>query len=133
MAKNKKFFDSLPERAIDALKLWDEGASLWSVEMGGGALGPSYEQCIQVSVFELIRELKGKAPDGRKARKILNAALMKIDKKYDLGHSGATAGAAMHLAYRFLKNGYRKTLQEAPDNRLIQIDNNFPRIKRSKK
>lgn len=107
--------------------MWDNGDLLWSIEMGG--LGPSYEQCIQFSAFELIREFKGIAPKGNINNK-MDKALSKIDKKFDLGHSGATAGAAKQLAYRFMKCGYRKTLQGAPDNRTIQIDKNYGKFKR---
>lgn len=31
----------------DLLKRWDAGDPIWSIEMGG--LGPSHEQCIQIS------------------------------------------------------------------------------------
>lgn len=129
MVKNKEHFDYLPEKAIDALKLWDKGENLWSVEMGG--LGPSYEQSIQFSVFEIIRELKGITPIGNTntVYKRLDAALARVDKKFDIGHSGATAGASKYLAYRFMKFGYRKTLQDAPKGRTIQVDKNFGKFK----
>ena len=127
MTTNKKNFDHLPEKAIDALNLWDNNTiGLWSIEMGG--IGPSYEQCIQFSTFELIRAFKGIAPksnDEISINKRLNEELLQIDKKFNIGHSCATAGAAKWLAYKFMKNGYRKTLQEAPDNRLIQVDKKY--------
>ncbi len=132
MAKKKEYFDYLPEKAIDALDRWDNGESLWSVEMGG--LGPSYEQSIQFSVFEIIRELKGIAPKGneRTINKRLDDALGKIDKKFDIGHSGATAGASKWLAYRLMKNGYKKSIQDAPKDRTIQIDKNYGKYKKKK-
>ena len=107
----------LPEKASEALELWDKGETLWSVEMGG--LGPSYEMSIQFSVFELIRFFNGVAPS---LQGQLDKAMHVIDKKMDFGHSGATAAAAQSLAYKFMENGYRKTMEGAPSDRKIQIE-----------
>src|SRR6266403_1363829 len=48
--------------AAEWLRRWDEGRSVWSIEMGG--MGPGYEQAIQVVAAEVVRHL--------------------LDKKYDL-------------------------------------------------
>jgi hypothetical protein len=39
--------------AAEWLRRWDEGRSVWSIEMGG--LGPGYEQCIHVTAAEILR------------------------------------------------------------------------------
>lgn len=44
----------IPETAADALARWDEGDTVFTVEMGG--FGPGYEQAIQLLVFEMIRD-----------------------------------------------------------------------------
>lgn len=116
--------------ALDALKVWDKGETLWSIEMGG--LGPSYEQCIQFSAFEIIRVLKGKPPKGSKSEigRRMDNALSRVDKLYKIGHSGATAGASKWLAYRFMSNGYAKTIKETPSDRKIQVDSKFGRFEK---
>jgi len=124
--KGKKVFHSwgerLPETAIGALSLWDKGEIIPSIELGG--LGPSYEMVIQVSAFELIRHFKGKAPKGtnKEIQDIMDNALFEMERTMKFGHSGGTAGQAKWLAYRYMKSGYKKTIQEAPSDRIIQIE-----------
>lgn len=107
-----------------AVKQYDSGSPIWSIEMGG--LGPGYEQGIQLSCFEIIKKLKFIAPKGNQAtiNKRLDDALSIVDKRHNIGHSGASAGASMWLAYKFMKTGYAETINTAPKNRLIQVDNN---------
>ena len=116
----KKF--DYPKTAIEALKIWDKGEWLDSIEMGG--LGANYEHSIQFSVFELIRHFKGVAPKGneRVINKRLNDAISKIDRDFDIGHSGASAGAAMNLAFRFMKDGYEKTMKSVNENRHVPVE-----------
>lgn len=111
----------------EIMKVYDDGYPVYSIEMGG--LGPSYEQVIQVSAFEIIKDLKFKCPNKKQAEKVLDRSLMKIDKKMDMGHSGATAGAAKWLAYKFMNTGYAETINTAPKNRLIQIDNRWGKLR----
>ena len=42
-----------PKTVKEALVQWDNGGTLWTVEMGG--LGPGYEQAIQIGTIELCR------------------------------------------------------------------------------
>ena len=49
--------DIMPEHAREALARWDRGWNVFTIEMGG--LGPGYEQCIHIAVFELIRDHLG--------------------------------------------------------------------------
>jgi len=112
-------FDELPENAIDIVKLWDDGEIIWSVEMSG--MGPNYEYGIQKSMIEIIRRLKTLKKDDKNNGKKLDAALSAVDKKFNIGHSGASASVSKDLAGKFLIHGYRKMLKTAPKSRLIQV------------
>jgi len=118
----------MKKTAIEALKLWDDNELVSTMEMGG--LGPAYEYCIQFSVFELIRAFNGKIPKGDmdKVNKLFDDALSKIDKKFDLRHSGATAGAAKNLAYHYMADGYSTVLEQNKD-RIIIIEKKLPQFK----
>jgi len=110
---------------IDA---WDRGESVWSIEMGG--LGPGYEQCIQICIFELVRDMQDKPlPTEETWRDWGRETITRLDK--DLGFSGAQVGVAKSIAHVILKDGYQATIDKAhieiPD-RLIQVSKNYPRI-----
>ena len=106
-----------------AVKQWNEGKTVWSVELGG--LGPSYEQAIQVLVFELMKDNLGKRID---ALEFGELTIKRLDEK--LGFSASQVAQAKSMARQFLMHGYAETLAEVkrdmPD-RLIQVDRNFPR------
>lgn len=112
--------------AQQALDRWDSGSYVWTIEMGG--LGPSYEQCIQIGVFEFLRWLlkekpsyvKGK-PYTEEDRKARDAELYRIDDEFKLGLSGAQAGAIMSLATAFYMRDYGPCFSEVPDKRAIQV------------
>lgn len=114
--------DIYPESCQEVLERWDKGEIVYSVEMGG--LGPSYEMTIQVSVFELMRAFNCKPPEGTddEIQASMNQKLRDLNHKFDFGHSGASAGASIWLAYKFMKDGYKKAMLTAPDNRRILID-----------
>lgn len=109
--------------AKEMLAQWDGGETIWTVEMGG--LGPGYEQAIHIFCFDIIRELVDSPmpEDKEEIKKWLNDAADKVWK--GKGYSGAQAGAAMGLAYKFLKFG-SSILDTAPKDRLIMVDKNFP-------
>jgi len=116
-----------PVDAKEALKWWDEGESIFSIEMGG--LGPGYEQCIHIVCFELIRALLGKKlPDDKDQ---LNAMFDKVlfanKKVMDLGLSGAQAAAGKNLAYQYLKSKHwHLVLDKVPSDRQIQVQKTIP-------
>jgi len=114
-----------PETAIDALQRWDAGETVFTVEMGG--LGPSYEQAIQVLVFELLRDLAQKPLPKKPKPDWGNSTVTRIDKKMG-GYSGAMVGAAKSLAYRAIRDGWKKMLESAPQDRLIQVRRDFPTL-----
>lgn len=80
----------------DVLRRWDEGSSVWSVEMGG--LGPGYEQCIQVLAMELIRNDRRDVPplgaDWPGWRTWGDATIAKVDKWPGFGLPGAGSNPA---------------------------------------
>ena len=121
--------DILPEHARDALARWDAGLNVLTVEMGG--LGPGYEQCIQIAVFEIIRDmLDQKLPD------VLvdswgGQSLTRVDR--ELGLSGAQAGAAQYLAYVYLRDGWKAVVDEMDADRRIQVNREFPHLREAKR
>lgn len=129
-----------PETVEEMLTKWDNGETVWTVEMGG--LGPGYEQAIQVAMIELCRAAQfgeltimepaeeGDEPVERYSP-VFDAKLQAVNRKFNLGLSGSQASAAMQIAYRFLTDGPRKALlsvkEQCPgEDRLIQIDNSWP-------
>lgn len=127
--------DSKPETAREALERWDAGDNLFTVEMGG--LGPGYEQVIHIAAFELIRKLlliqdnRLPFPDegSDEWNPLLNKLMMEVNREQELGMSGAQAGAAQSLAYKYVMYGYAVMLDKAPKERLIQVDSKWPRKK----
>lgn len=122
-----------PQTAKDALARWDDGKTVFTIEMGG--IGPGYEQAIQCLVFEIIRgNLDTKLPpeSDKTALKSFwdtfgDADIHRVNDQY--GYSGAQVGAAKQIAYRALRDGWEKMLESAPDDRKIQVSKHFPGMK----
>jgi hypothetical protein len=116
--------------ATDILSRWDEGRSVWSVEMGG--LGPGYEQAIQVMVFEMLRALLDMDPDEgefeeEKWPELRDRIDEQISKTIDeIGPSGAQWGAALNLALGIYRRGPQAIHNEVPNDRHIQVSRVFP-------
>jgi hypothetical protein len=119
-------YDPIPETVADALRKWDAGESVFTVEMGG--LGPGYEMAIQGLAFELMRVLTGF--NFARADKVVIAKLEALfapvvsacDEKPWGGFSGAQVGAAKSLAVCVSRRGYRVALNdEAVKDRHIQV------------
>lgn len=116
------------------VRAWDAGESVFTVEMGG--LGPGYEQAIQVTVVAIVRDnLDTPLPDfeamEEDARREAwwnwsDDTFKRIDDSLG-GLSGAMAGAAKDLAYRFLRDGYGAAMETAPADRKIQVSKAWPR------
>lgn len=121
--------------AADWLKRWDDGRTVWSIEMGG--MGPGYEQAIQVTVVEILRfmlaqnymaELWGEQEVLDGVVKEIEEWSYKAPEIKGLGLSGAQWGAALSLARFLYKDGPRKVLKdERVKDRHIQVSNNWPR------
>lgn len=113
--------ETIHEAAIN-LAAFDAGHAVWSASMGG--LGPSYEQCIQDLMIEIVRGAVVAPPSTQAGwDSLTNAAVAKLNPTH--GFSGAQVGAAKNLAYQLCVNGWDKSLHHPslePDRR-IQIDN----------
>lgn len=113
----------------DALKAWDAGDIVTSIEMGG--LGAGYEQAIQIGTFELAKEIKDVVlpEDSDKLNTMLDQFLRVVMDKDDTGFldglSGAQAGAIKSLAYHFVVDGYVETLSQVEDDRRTMTQNNM--------
>ena len=113
----------------EALDRWNKDELVTTIEMGG--LGPDYEQGIQISVFELLNDLKDvEIPfdDNEATSKLIEETFYKtIARVKELdGLSGAMAGAAMHVAYMFRRHGYSEAINMADQDRRIQCKRKFP-------
>lgn len=119
--------------ASDWLKRWDEGRSVWSIEMGG--LGPGYEQVIQITAAEILRwylankpELDGKDEEKWKlVRDEMDKAVTPIVRP--LGLSGAQWGAAVNVATMLYRRGPCGVMNDPRvKDRKIQVTRTFPNL-----
>ncbi len=130
IAGSEPAFSLHPQTLNEAVERWDNGELLFSIELGG--LGPGYEQAIQVTGMELIREFKDKfgdvdwdnEDDVGKINKTVGAFSNDVTRKLRL--SGAQFDAAKNMAFVFIRNGWEKAIGMAPGDRHIQISKNFP-------
>jgi len=114
--------------AKDILQRWDDGESVFSFSMGG--LGPSYEQALQVTAFEVLRELIDGEIDHasltENAVLVADATWEKVkDRPICCGVSGAQWGAAWQLGAKLYFHG-PKAFENADQDRTIQVSKNFP-------
>jgi hypothetical protein len=123
--------------ASDWLKRWDDEKIVWSIKMGG--LGPGYEQCIQITVAEILRHMLTLKYDASKWNDdatikqdcvAIEMAVLKDRRIKKLGLSGWQLGSAMNLATRLYRDGPRKVLgNDRVRDRLIQVQRTFPVLK----
>ncbi len=107
----------------EALQKWNNKESVWSVEMGG--LGPGYEQCIQVMIFEMCKERIDYGVTKDNFDKVVEPVITRLDKQFG-GFSGAQVGAAKSVAFKFLTRGYNESLNdEQIKDRKIQVENTW--------
>ena len=112
--------------AADALAAWDAGEQVWTVAMGG--LGPGYEQAIQLLMFEIVRDELGKPVPTPETpmNSWADATVARVDPWPGCGFSGAQIEAAKWLAYRFLRDGPRATVNK-DRARGILVSRTWPR------
>jgi hypothetical protein len=121
-----------PLTARDALARWDSGQTVFTIELGG--LGPGYEQCIQILVFELIRDYgENEIPKFTDPGTPTDQERQQWDvwgdaavRRCDLGFSGAQVSIAKSLAYRVIRDGWKRTIDKTPLDRHIQVSRSFP-------
>ena len=120
--------------ARDALMRWDADEPVWTVEMGG--LGPGYEQCIQLMMFELMRAMldkpctaeKGDAEAWQKYGEEIEETPAVKEIMSKLSPSGAQYMAALNLSNVITTRGYAWTMERAGEERLILVSKNFPTL-----
>lgn len=122
--------------AADALRAWDAGEEIISVEMGG--ISPGYEQCIQVTAFECVRWMLVNPPvsgwenldnnnDAWRAYvDNCEATVLYLPVIHDLGLSGAQWGAAINMATIYCRRGYANGLAMVAVERHIKVCKNTP-------
>ena len=123
------------QTAVEALAAWDAGRTVWTIEMGG--LGPGYEQAIQTTVFEILRdalaEEKTRATGltWEEFKVLRDKTIHKHDDALG-GLTGAQAGVATSLAWRAYQDGWGTMLKKAKDqgiedDRFIMVSNFTPK------
>jgi len=110
----------------EVLKEWDAGNPVKSVEMGG--LGEDYEYVIQFMTFEFLRCMLENDNYDRVENDImfseyLDSIANETLKNYAIeeGVSSHQWNAAGYIAGMFIKLGYEKALEKAPEDRIITI------------
>ena len=120
------------------IEKWDNGEIIPTIEMGG--ISPSYEQVIQITAIEMLRDLLAFGFESAKASdKYYNKHWKKIKESCEatskrIGYlqlSGAQFGAALNLATRGLIHGWDGMIEDAkkqglPQDRFIQTSRSFP-------
>jgi len=132
--EEKRQIDLFGIDCADWLKRWDEGRTVWSIEMGG--LGPGYEQAIQITVAEILRFMLAEKYDFKKwndqdtwkrDREEIRKAGFKNPIIEQLGLSGAQWGAAVNVASSLYMRGPRAVMSdERTKDRQIQVQRTFP-------
>lgn len=132
--KEHREIESYGADAADWLKRWDEGKSVWSIEMGG--MGPGYEQCIHITAAELLRLMLAHKFDAdlwkdsdvwKSDRDLIDKEVFEVPAVKALGLSGAQFGAAMSLASKLYMDGPRKIMSDpAIKDRHILVSKSFP-------
>jgi hypothetical protein len=108
------------------IRKWKKGESVWSVSLGG--IGPSYEQAIQVLLFEIVCSwANGPLIDEQgKITLFFEKHCEKVANSLTAwGLSGAQYSSAMISAAQILKFGYSEMMNKAPQDRLIQVSNDM--------
>ena len=120
--------------AQEWLSRWDRGDTVWTVVLGG--LGPSYDQCINIAVAEVVRALlvmnptrvAGRLSKDDDAR--LEGVLM--DTLKGIGLSGAQFGAARGFGFQLYAQGPMKAIQLYPEDRHTMASKVWPVLGLSK-
>ena len=123
--------------ATDWLERWDRGDGCWSIEMGG--LGPGFDQCIHITMAEILRRLLARQysieawhanNEAWKRDRDEIESIMKSNAtiKGLGGISGAQWGAALNLATNFYRQGPVGVMKDKRvKDRHIQVQKHFPK------
>lgn len=120
----------------EALARWRDGATVWSIEMGG--LGPGYEQVIQIIAFTALEaavkmKIDWERGDGDEEYTGAVVAEIEDDPKVtraiaELNPSGAQMRAALNIALVIARHGYAQALKMVAGARQIQVSRTFPSL-----
>lgn len=112
------------------LSRWDAGEEITSIDMSG--FGGGYEQSIHVTVFELLRHYIYDV-DQSKRPPLAQKDFKKFGKWADViakqnavipdGHSGASWGASVALAWQMLSWGPEGVLAKYETDRRLKVKN----------
>lgn len=132
--REKHEIDTYGADAADWLARWDSGRTCWTIEMGG--LGPGYEQCIHVTLAEILRHMLEQKYDHtvwsdkdlwKRDRELIEKWSFENATIKALGLSGAQWGAALNLATHFYMHGPRSVMKDdRVKDRRIQVSKGFP-------
>lgn len=135
-ADEKQKAELYGENIEDWLRRWDAGKTVWSIEMGG--MGPGYEQAIQITAAEMVRNLikhkfnstMGQDRDEREViLKRIGNELLDNPMIQSLGLSGAQWSGALNLAIQLYVHGPQAVMSDdAVTDRQIQVSRNFPGV-----
>lgn len=110
------------------LENWDKGELIHTIEMGG--IGPGYEQAIQITIFEMLRQLLEAQPSRAEedyTTENLDPIVEKANPAIEhLGLSGAQWFAARSVATTFYFKGYEEARKTFPEDRKLLVSNHFP-------
>ncbi len=143
-----KFKSVMPNTALQALKQWDAGRAVATIEVSG--ISPTYEQLLQYAVFEIIRQYRNWklrrtiSPKTRKTIRhkftdrifgrladsaLVNVKDKKINNLFELSLSERQFKAAKSLAKAYIIDGWAKTIKAAkvfrPTDEIIWVSKYF--------
>lgn len=118
-----------PETAKEALAAWDRNEPVITLSFRGQS--PTYEQTMHVAVFGTVRAIlaAGGPPEdapGRVFKLIVRDRLreMALRRKWQL--SPDQEDRAAELTWRYLQNGWMKTLESFPVTHQIEVLRRWP-------
>ncbi len=147
-----RFKSHIPNTAYQALRCWDKGKAVATIEITGNS--PTYEQMQHYLVFEIIRQYRRwrlsrtiGSRTGRTVRKRFNDRIFnrlvsaaaskakdeKINHLFERSLSDKQIRAAESLARAYLTEGYKKTIMKArrfrPADEIIWVTKFWPNFK----
>lgn len=126
MKKPPPNYTMYPRTARDALRKWDKGEPVFSLDITG--MGPSYEQCTQMLVFAAIRAMYSRNRPKHRRGVYTDGVFDNTAHRMNrwLGFSGTQVAFARHFVMHVFKNGWAATLEARPMERIIQVCKDWP-------
>lgn len=120
----------IPKTWQDALAGWDSKEPVFTIELGG--LGPSYEQCMHITIFEVLRMIGDMDISLHRDTQcdVIDKAIRSVNREEDLGLSGAQAAMIRRFVYTVMNHGWHDTIVKYDSDRHIQVCRKWPGKKR---